>query len=73
MISFMTVRRDGGISLITTLEDPETGWAGDVREDLNPGEGIGQYTYAELRAHGSGEIDIDFDAQPVQPAERLAA
>ena len=64
MISFMTVRRDGGISLITTLEDPETGWAGDLRKDLNPGQGIGQYTYQELRAHGSGEIDIDFSVQP---------
>ena len=70
MMTFMTIRRDGGISLITSLEDPETGCSGEVREDLKPGQGIGQYTYAELRAHGSGEIDIHFDAQP---AERKAA
>ena len=60
----MAIRHDGGISLITTLEDPETGCWGEVREDLNLGQGIGQYTYQELRAHGSGEIDIDFSAQP---------
>lgn len=30
MMTFMTIRRDGGISLITSLEDPETGvfWRG---------------------------------------------
>lgn len=64
MMTFMSIRRDGGISLITSLEDSETGCSGEVREDLKPGQGIGQYTYQELRAHGSGEIDIDFSAQP---------
>ncbi len=71
MMTFMTIRRDGGISLITALEDPETGCSGEVREDLKPGQGIGQYTYAELRAHGSGEIDIDFSAQ-LQPHRQAA-
>jgi hypothetical protein len=37
-----------------------------LNQDLKPGQGIGQYTYAELRAHGSGFIDIDFNAQPAQ-------
>jgi hypothetical protein len=71
MMTFMSIRRDGGIGLITTLEDQETGYWGEVREDLKPGEGVGQYTYAELRAHGSGEIDIDFSVQ-TEPQRKAA-
>lgn len=71
MIAFMSIRQDGGIGIIATFEDPETGWAGDLRKELKPGQGIGQYTYAELRAHGSGEIEIDFSAEP-QPDRQAA-
>ena len=62
MKAFISIHRDGGIGVIATLEDPSTGWAGDWRKDLAPGQGIGQYTYDQLRAHGSGFIDIDLAA-----------
>lgn len=63
MSTFMTCYQDGKIGLIVRLET-DTGAYGESQIELNPGQGIGQYTYAELRDHGSGEIDIDFSAKP---------
>ncbi len=67
--TFMTCYPDGDIGLIVRLET-EAGAYGEELIELKPGQSIGQYTYAELRAHGSGLIDIDFEAQRI---ERLAA
>lgn len=67
--TLMTCYPDGDIGLIVRLET-ESGAYGEERVELKPGQGIGQYTYAELRTHGSGRIDIDFEAQRI---ERLAA
>jgi hypothetical protein len=66
----ITCYRDGIIGVLARAEVPDSQAYGEWRTELLPGQGIGQYTYAELRAHGSGLIDIEFDAQP---AERIAA
>ena len=61
---YMTCYRDGSIEFLVRAEVPESHAYGEWRTELKPGQGIGQYTYSELRAHGSGFIDIDFSAQP---------
>lgn len=70
MKAYMTCYRDGTIEILVRAEVPDSRAYGEWRTELKFGEGIGQYTYAELRAHGSGFIDIDFAAQP---ATRRAA
>lgn len=62
MTTHLTCRMNGTCRITVEYRDGES--HGEEYIDLNPGEGIGQYTYQELRAHGSGFIDIDFDAQP---------
>jgi len=66
----ITCYRDGIIGVLARAEVPDSQAYGEWRTELLPGQGIGQYTYAELRAHGSGLINIEFDAQP---DERIAA
>lgn len=61
---YMTCYRNGVIEVLAKAEVPDSQAYGEWRTELKPGQGIGQYTYQELRAHGSGFIDIDFDAQP---------
>lgn len=65
----LTCYRDGVCRIVVEYRDGES--YGEDYIDLQPGEGIGQYTYAELRAHGSGFIDIDFNAQP-EPLRQAA-
>lgn len=66
----ITCYRDGIIGVLARAEVPDSQAYGEWRTELLPGQGIGQYTYAELRAHGSGLIYIEFDAQT---DERVAA
>ena len=68
MMTHLTCRSNGTCRITVEYRDGES--YGEDYIDLKPGEGFGQYTYAELRSHGSGFIDIDFDAQP---AARRAA
>jgi len=64
MKAHITCYRDGTIGILARAEAPDSQAYGDWRTELKVGQGIGQYTYAELLAHGSGKIVIDFDAQP---------
>jgi hypothetical protein len=66
----ITCYRDGTVGIVARAEVPDSQAYGEWRTELALGQGIGQYTYAELRAHGSGVIEIDFEAQPI---EQLAA
>ena len=70
MKAYITCYRDGTIGILARAEVPDSQAYGEWRTELMPGQSIGQFTYAELRAHGSGLIDIDFEAQRI---ERLAA
>lgn len=70
MKAYITCYRDGTIGVLARAEVPDSQAYGEWRTELMPGQGIGQYTYAELRIHGSGRIDIDFEAQRI---ERLVA
>ena len=60
---YMTCYRNGSIEILARAEVPDSHAYGEWRTELKSCEGIGQYTYQELRTHGSGEIDIDFSAR----------
>jgi len=64
MNTFMTCHPNGTISFIVRLETPDGSAYGEDRFELELDQGIGQYSYEELRQHGSGYIDINFLAQP---------
>ncbi len=70
MKAYITCYRDGTVGVLARAEVPDSQAYGEWRTELMPSQGIGQYTYAELRTHGSGWIEIDFEAQLT---ERLAA
>lgn len=66
MTTHLTCRANGTCRVTVEYRDEKS--YGEEYIDLKPGEGIGQYTYAELLAHGSGFIEIDFSAEPHREA-----
>lgn len=69
IVTHLTCRTNGTCRITVEYRDGES--YGEEYIDLKLGEGIGQYTYAELRTHGSGFIDIDFNVQP-EPLRQAA-